>query len=153
MTRSLWYQTAPRSACPPLHISPRLEPLGTVQSYSRPRTAELRRSVPQDRFTLVESITPRSSGPTVLQRPRSPGQRTLPKDLQRETRPLSIAESNGQLRPCLVHAESPRQSNGMVAVITPRQSGVWFAPADPERKTVKCKSSQPNTVSHERPIH
>lgn len=107
-----------------LSMLPRgLEPLGADQSYPRRRRIELRRSVSQDRIVLVETITPRSSGPTADQRPCLFGERPLPKALQRETRPLSIAESNGQLESRLIHSRSPRQSNGMVAVITSRQSG------------------------------
>lgn len=50
-----------------------METLGAVQPYSCPRTVELRRSVSQDRFVLVETITPRSSGHIVRQRPSSFG--------------------------------------------------------------------------------
>lgn len=101
----------------------RIEPLGAFQTNSRPRTAELRSSVSQDRLVFVETVTPRSSGPTFRQRPRSFDERPLSKDSQREIRPLSIAESNGRLGPRLIPAKSPRQSNGTVAVITTQQSG------------------------------
>lgn len=104
-------------------LPPRLEPLGAFQSNSRPRTAELRSSVSPDRFVLVETITPRSSGPTSRQRPRSFDERPLSKDSQREIRPLSIAESDGRLGPRILPAKSPRQSNGTVAVVTTQQSG------------------------------
>lgn len=104
-------------------LPPKLEPLGAFQSNPRPRTAELRSSVSQDRLVLVETITPRSSGPTFRRRPCSFDERHLSKDSQREIRPLSIAESKGQLGPRLVPAKSPRQSNGTVAVITTQQSG------------------------------
>ena len=104
-------------------LPPRLEPLSALQSNPQPRTTELRSSVSQDRLVLVETITPRSSGPTFRQRPGSFNERPLSIDSQREIRPLSIAESNGQLRPRLIPARSPRQSNGTVAVITTQQSG------------------------------
>ena len=100
----------------------RLEPFGAVQSYPRPRTVELRTSVSQERVVVVETITPCPCDSMFPQRPRSFAQ-GLPKDLQRGARPLSIAESNSQLGLDLIHAKNPRQSNGMVAVITPRQSG------------------------------
>lgn len=101
-------------------LPPRLEPLGAVQLYSRPRQAELRRSVSQDRVVLVEIITPRSSGLAVLQRPCPVGEGPLPKELQTETRPPSIAKLDGQLEPHLIRPKSSPQSNDTVAVITPR---------------------------------
>lgn len=104
-------------------LSANFEPLRAIQLYSWPGKAGLRRSVSQDRIILVETITLRSSGTTVRQRPRLFAEGTLPSNLQRETRPLSIAESNGQLESRLVRATSPRQSKGMVAVIGPQQSG------------------------------
>lgn len=103
-------------------LPPRLEPFGAVKSYSRPRTVELRRSVSQDRVVVFETVTPPSSGSMVRRRPFSFTEGPLPKDLQREARSLSIAESNSQLGLQIIHAKSPRQLNGMVAAITPRQS-------------------------------
>lgn len=41
----------------------RVEPLGAVQSYSRCRTAELRRRIWQDRVVFAKTITPCLSGP------------------------------------------------------------------------------------------
>ena len=101
----------------------RREPLGAFQTNSRPRTAEFRISVSQERLVLVEIITPRVSGVNFCQQPGSSEKRPLSKDSQREIRPLSIAESNGELGPRLIPAKSPRQSNGTVAVITTQQSG------------------------------
>lgn len=101
----------------------RIEPLGAFQTNSPPRIVEVRSSISQDRLILVETITPRLSGHTLHQRPGSSDERLLSKDLHRRIRPLSIAESNGQLRPRLIPAKSPRQSNGTIAVITNQQSG------------------------------
>ena len=109
-------------------LPPRSELFGAVQLYSRPQTVELRRSVSQDRVVIVETVTPRSSGSRVRRQPFSFTEGTLPKDLQRNARPQSIAESNSQLGLQLIHAKSSRQSNGMVAAITPRQSSSVVRP-------------------------
>ncbi len=112
-------------------LPPRLEPFGAVQSYSRPRTVELRASVSQERVVVVETITPCPYDSMFRQRPYSFAQGPLSKDLQRGARPLSIADSNSQLGLDLIRAKNPRQSNGMVAVITPRQSGSVVCPLIP----------------------
>ena len=105
-----------------------LQPRGAVQSFLRPRIVELRRSVSQDRIVLVETITPRQSGPEVRQRPYFLGEGPLPRELRRETQPLSIAKSKHQLGTFLVHAQTLRGPDGLPTVITPEQSGIVVHP-------------------------
>ena len=134
MTKSSWFPIA--RACPPLHkLLP--DTISTLshqdQSYSAlsnrihvRRQSNCAEASPRTESSLSKPL--RSSGSMVHRQPFSFTEGTLPKDLQRNARPQSIAESNSQLGLQLIHAKSSRQSNGMVAAITPRQSSSVVRP-------------------------
>ena len=109
-------------------IPSRLQLRGAVQSSLRPCIIELRRSVSQDRIVLVETINLRQSGSEVRQRLYLLGEGSLPRELRRETQPLSIARSKNQLGTLLIHAQTLRGPDGLPTVITPMQSGIMLHP-------------------------
>lgn len=134
-------------------LPPGLQPISAVESYSHPRIVALRRSVSQDRFVLVQTITPRSNVHKVRQRPSWVSERALPKDLRRgiqpsttaEARPASSVPSSFMPKVFVNRTACPLSSS-------PEQSGIMVHPLIRKRKTVGCKLSCPITTSHQRLI-
>ena len=139
MTKSSWYGGHNLSILPA-----RVEPLGAVQSYSRCWTAKLHRRFSQGRVVFVETITPCLSGPHFANGFHCSGEDSCRKMCRNtQVRRPTLA------RPHSFHNCSPIERHGRCH--HPSAASQCVPAAHPEPETVECKSTQPKTVSYERP--